>query len=69
MAVEAGDTRDKLYGIAFDIGTTTIVGYLIHITTFKELGVEACENPQRLYGYDVISRIDFTWNYPIYISK
>jgi len=59
IAVEAGDTREELYGIAFDIGTTTIAGYLLHLSTFKEIAIEAYDNPQSIYGDDVISRIDF----------
>jgi len=59
IAVEAGDTREELYGIAFDIGTTTIAGYLLHLSTFKEIAIQASDNPQSIYGDDVISRIDF----------
>ncbi len=60
IAAEAGDTRDQLYGIAFDVGTTTIAGYLLDLTTFQEIGIEARANPQSIYGDDIISRIDFT---------
>ncbi len=60
ISIEAGDTRNKLYGIAFDIGTTTIAGYLLNLVTFKEIAIEASDNPQRRYGDDVISRTDFT---------
>lgn len=59
IAVEAGDTRHELYGVAFDIGTTTIAGYLLDLVNFKEVAVEACTNPQFKYGDDIISRIDF----------
>ena len=43
---------------AFDIGTTTIAGFLID-GSGKELCSESCENPQRAYGADVISRIQY----------
>ncbi len=69
IAVEAGDTRDELYGIAFDIGTTTIAGYLLHLSSGKELAVEACGNPQSRYGDDVITRIDFSQKNPRGIQK
>jgi uncharacterized 2Fe-2S/4Fe-4S cluster protein (DUF4445 family) len=59
IAIEAGDTRDELYGIAFDIGTTTIAGYLLNLSTFKELAIKASDNPQSRYGDDIIARIDF----------
>lgn len=58
--VEEGDTTGKLYGIAFDIGTTTIVGTLLDMVTGKALAVSSTGNPQRSYGADVISRITFS---------
>ncbi len=64
IRIEAGDTRDELYGIAFDIGTTTIAGYLLHLSTFKEIGIEAYANQQSMYGDDIISRIDFVRKNP-----
>jgi len=46
------------YGVAFDIGTTTLVGTLLETGTGKETGVSARMNPQTVYGDDVISRIN-----------
>lgn len=45
------------YALAFDIGTTTVVAYLMDGVTGKELARESCMNPQGQYGADVISRI------------
>ncbi len=59
VGVEEGDTTDKKYGISFDIGTTTVVGYLVDLNTGKELSVASRMNPQVVYGEDVVSRIDF----------
>lgn len=59
LGVEAGDTGEKLLGIAFDIGTTTIVGYLLDLRTGEELGVVSALNPQTRFGADVITRITF----------
>ncbi|MGB9793062.1 MAG: ASKHA domain-containing protein [Thermacetogeniaceae bacterium] len=59
IGVEAGDTTDKMLGIAFDIGTTTIVGYLLDLRTGEELSVVSALNPQTRFGADVISRITF----------
>ena len=39
IALEAGDTSPAAYGVAFDIGTTTVVGTLFNLTTGKEMGV------------------------------
>lgn len=47
------------YGIAFDIGTTTLVGMLVNLHDGKQLGVEGCSNPQAKFGDDVISRINY----------
>lgn len=60
IGVEKGDTRDKLYGIAADIGTTTIAIYLINLNTGKTESVYSCLNPQKAYGDDVITRIQYS---------
>jgi len=57
--IEKDDTTKKCYGVAFDIGTTTVVGYLVDLENGKELSVVAKTNPQVIYGDDVISRIGF----------
>jgi uncharacterized 2Fe-2S/4Fe-4S cluster protein (DUF4445 family) len=59
IAVEAGDTTASSYGIALDIGTTTMVGGLIDLATGEQLAVTSRTNPQRSFGADVISRISF----------
>ena len=45
------------YVIAFDIGTTTVVAYLMDGHTGALLARESCMNPQSQFGADVISRI------------
>jgi uncharacterized 2Fe-2S/4Fe-4S cluster protein (DUF4445 family) len=57
--LESGNTAKKSYGIAFDIGTTTVVGYLIDLRSGEELSAVAKTNPQVIHGDDVISRIGF----------
>ncbi len=59
LAVEPGDTTESLYAAAFDIGTTTVVGMLLDLTTGRETAVAARTNPQVSYGDDVVSRISF----------
>lgn len=56
IALEAGDTEDFSYGMAFDIGTTTVVAMLWDLKKAEVLGVTARTNPQSIYGADVISR-------------
>jgi uncharacterized 2Fe-2S/4Fe-4S cluster protein (DUF4445 family) len=59
IALEQGDTTKRCYGIALDVGTTTIVAALIDLTTGKDLEIASMVNPQSQYGHDVISRINF----------
>ncbi len=59
LGLEAQDTTGTLLGMAFDIGTTTIVGYLIDLNSGRELCVVSTINPQTKFGADVISRITF----------
>ncbi len=64
IGIEAGDTSDSLYGIAVDIGTTTVVAALIDIKTGQELGTVSSLNPQKKYGLDVLTRITYAAEYP-----
>lgn len=56
IAVEARDTSAAHYGLALDIGTTTVAGYLLDLRSGQELAAAARPNPQAAYGGDVISR-------------
>lgn len=57
--VEASDAIDEVYGVAVDIGTSKIIGYLTDLKSGKLLEVCFIENPQISYGEDVISRITY----------
>ena len=46
-------------GLAVDLGTTKIAGYLINLETGRTVAAEGMVNPQRAYGEDVISRIAY----------
>ncbi|MFW9962493.1 MAG: ASKHA domain-containing protein, partial [Candidatus Sifarchaeia archaeon] len=46
-------------GIAIDLGTTTIVAYLLDLETGTQIGHAASLNPQIMYGEDVMSRITY----------
>ena len=69
MALEAGDTREQIYGMAFDIGTTTVVGYLIDLTSGETLATVSSLNPQTVYGGDLMSRIAFAMDGPANLRK
>ncbi|MDP2864030.1 MAG: ASKHA domain-containing protein [Desulfobacterales bacterium] len=55
--IQPGDTTDRNYAVAMDIGTTTVYGQLIDIINGKVLAQHADFNGQISYGEDVISRI------------
>jgi len=57
--IEKGNTVNYGFGMAFDIGTTTVAGYLLDLKSGKELSVVAKTNPQIIYGDDIIARIGF----------
>jgi len=63
-SIEPGDTTQHLYGLAFDIGTTTVVGYLMDLRSGKELASASGMNPQGAYGGDLISRLTFVQEHP-----
>jgi len=57
IALERGDTTDSVFGAAFDLGTTTIVGTLFNLATGQQQAVASAMNPQVAFGDDVIARI------------
>jgi len=59
LQIEVGDTTDRNYGVALDVGTTTVVIQLAHLKTGQVMGVEGSHNLQARYGEDVLSRIAF----------
>jgi uncharacterized 2Fe-2S/4Fe-4S cluster protein (DUF4445 family) len=60
VAVQAGDTTERNYGIAFDLGTTTVVATLLDLSTGTPLAVSSMLSKQQPLGADVISRISAT---------
>jgi len=59
LQIEEGDTVDRNYGVALDVGTTTVVAQLVDLKTGKVIGVEGNHNLQARYGEDVLSRIAY----------
>ncbi|HDZ24242.1 MAG: ferredoxin [Thermoplasmata archaeon] len=55
--IEPLDTTNRNYGVAIDVGTTTVVAQLVDIRAGEVLGVEGSHNLQASYGEDVISRM------------
>lgn len=51
--------KPDIYMAAFDIGTTTVVGYLLNAENGTVCAIESCMNPQAQYGADVIMRANY----------
>jgi uncharacterized 2Fe-2S/4Fe-4S cluster protein (DUF4445 family) len=60
IGVESGDTVAVHYGVAIDVGTTTVAGYLVNLATGREVAAASTPNPQSAFGADVISRIEYS---------
>ena len=57
IIVESGDTTDRCFGFAVDIGSTKLAGFLMDLNSGKVTAVAAKMNPQISLGEDVLSRI------------
>jgi len=51
--------REGIWGLAVDIGSTTVVAHLSDLQTGELLATRAAMNPQVTYGEDLMSRISF----------
>ena len=69
IAVEPGDTTARRFGIAFDLGTTTVVATLLDLSTGTPVAVESMLNKQQPFGADVITRISATMMDPGALDK
>jgi uncharacterized 2Fe-2S/4Fe-4S cluster protein (DUF4445 family) len=58
--LEPGDTTDKRFAIAYDLGTTTVVATLLDLNSGTPVAVKSMLNMQQPFGADVISRISAT---------
>jgi len=64
MPGNCADLSGYPHGVAIDIGTTTVVLYLVNLITGVISETRAILNPQTKYGADVITRIQFTTSQP-----
>lgn len=53
------DGRSGIFGVAVDIGTTTVVAYMTDLASGEVLAVRSAMNPQIIHGDDVVSRITY----------
>ncbi|GAB4269338.1 MAG: ASKHA domain-containing protein [Deferrisomatales bacterium] len=55
---------EAAYGVAVDVGTTTVAAYLCDLETGRTVATESMMNPQVSYGEDIMSRITYAMNEP-----
>ena len=63
IRVRPGKT-DSCYGLAIDVGTTTVAGYFCDLQSMKVVDTVSLMNPQCKYGEDVMARITFHMSAP-----
>ncbi len=59
LSVEAGDTHLHKFGLAIDIGTTSVVSTLLELESGEQMASVSSLNPQAVFGGDLMSRIAF----------
>ncbi|MGH7313183.1 MAG: ASKHA domain-containing protein, partial [Candidatus Rokuibacteriota bacterium] len=69
LAVERGDTSTMKFGLAIDIGTTTVVTTLLELESGEQLASVSSLNPQSVFGGDLMSRIAFAQFNPGNLKK
>ncbi|HZF06199.1 MAG TPA: ASKHA domain-containing protein [Patescibacteria group bacterium] len=69
VAVERGDTTAMKFGLAIDVGTTSVVTTLLELESGEQLATVSSLNPQAVFGGDLMSRIAFAQFNPINLRK
>ncbi len=61
--------RERLLGLAVDMGTTTVAGYLCDLNSGQVLATHGLMNPQVAYGEDLMSRVSYANDHPDGLEK
>src|SRR6266581_2301159 len=69
LSVEPGDTHLMTFGLAIDVGTTSVVTTLMELASGEQLASVSSLNPQAVFGGDLMSRIAFAQFNPINLRK
>jgi uncharacterized 2Fe-2S/4Fe-4S cluster protein (DUF4445 family) len=69
LALEPGDTTSRVFGLAVDMGTTTLVMDLVDLGTGRVVDSETALNSQSSYGADVVSRISLVIVEPAEVDR
>ncbi|OXU15526.1 ASKHA domain-containing protein [Sedimentisphaera salicampi] len=60
LTLKRGQASQSLFAVCFDIGTTTIAGELVNLSTGESVDSVSAGNEQGGYGADVLSRINYS---------
>lgn len=63
-ALALGPKKPALLGMAFDIGSTKIAGFLVDLVTGEAMETVSAPNPQMVHGEDIMSRLAFARGSP-----
>jgi uncharacterized 2Fe-2S/4Fe-4S cluster protein (DUF4445 family) len=67
--VAAVPPESRALGLAFDLGTTKIAGYLVELSSGRTLASRGTMNPQIAYGEDLVTRLNRARNSPTEAAK
>lgn len=62
--IAIGPMSSRNLGLAIDLGTTKIAGYLVDLTRGQTIAAQGVMNPQISYGEDIVSRISHALSLP-----
>ena len=69
VRITPGDTTDHHYGLAVDLGSTTVTMEVVDLNTGVILGDESIYNYQISFGDDILSRIFYTKEKPQHLKE
>lgn len=69
ISIQPGQTANRLYGFAIDVGTTKLAGYLVDLHSGAVLSKASKTNPQIMFGSDVITRISYVSSGNVALAK
>ena len=61
--------KERLYGLAVDIGTTTVSCQLVDLTSGEVLAIAGAMNPQIRFGEDLMSRVSYVMSQPESVAE
>lgn len=69
VELEAGDTTGKHWGIALDLGSTTVAGAAVDCETGKVLARDSVFSRQIAFGDDILTRIFYCKDHPEHLEE